>query len=133
MAGLRAGAALGRPDLLERLRSFGAGALPVTGMVAASASLRARNLVPERRRIVKEIRDDVFAWMRKQGFSFVPSVSNKFMVDVGRPGQEVVRAMAERKVYIGRVWPAWPTHVRVSIGTPEEMEKFKRAFAGVMS
>jgi histidinol-phosphate/aromatic aminotransferase/cobyric acid decarboxylase-like protein len=71
--------------------------------------------------------------MRKQGFSFVPSVSNKFMVDVGRPGQEVVRAMAERKVYIGRVWPAWPTHVRVSIGTPEEMEKFKRAFAGVMS
>lgn len=133
LAGLRAGAALGRPDLLEKLRGFGAGALPVTGMVAAAASLRSPNLVAERRRIVKEIREDLFAWMQKRGFSFVPSVSNKFMVDVGRPGQEVVRAMAEKKVYIGRVWPAWPTHVRVSIGTPDEMEKFKRAFLEVMS
>lgn len=133
MAGLRAGAALGRPDLLEKLRGFGAGALPVTGMVAAAASLRSRNLVPERRRIVKEIREDLFAWMREHGFSYVPSVSNKFMVDVRRPGQQVVRAMAERKVYIGRVWPAWPTHVRISIGMPDEMDQFKRAFLEVMS
>ncbi len=133
MAGLRAGAALGRPDLLEKLRGFGAGALPVTAMVAAAASLHVRNLVPERRRIVKEIREDLFAWMRAKGIPFVPSVSNKFMLDTGRPGQQVVRALAEKNVYIGRVWPAWPNHVRVSIGLPEEMEKFKRAFSEVMS
>jgi histidinol-phosphate/aromatic aminotransferase/cobyric acid decarboxylase-like protein len=55
------------------------------------------------------------------------------MVDVKRPGQEVVRAMAAENVFIGRVWPAWPTHVRVSIGTREEMEVFKRAFLKVMA
>lgn len=133
MAGLRAGAALGRPDLLEKLRGFSAGALPVTGMVGAMASLKVKNLVAERRKAVRDIREDLFEWLEKNRFSYVPSVSNKFMVDVGRPGQEVVREMAARKVYIGRVWPAWPTHVRVSIGTREEMEKFKKAFLEVMS
>jgi histidinol-phosphate aminotransferase len=42
MAGLRAGAALARPDLIQRLRGLGAGAMPTIGMVAATASLRAK-------------------------------------------------------------------------------------------
>lgn len=133
MAGLRAGAAIGRPDLLAKLQSFGAGALPVTGMVGASASLKTKTVVPERRKIIRDIREDTFDWMTKKNYSFVPSVSNKFMVDVKRPGQEAVRAMAAEHVYIGRVWPAWPTHVRVSVGTREEMAKFKLVFEKVMS
>lgn len=133
MAGLRAGAAIGRPDLLAKLQGYSAGALPVTGMVGAHASLKVKNLVPERRKIIADIRNDVFDWMTKKNYSFVPSVSNKFMIDVKRPGQEVVKAMAARKVFIGRVWPAWPNHVRVSIGTAEEMAKFKAAFAEVMA
>src|SRR5215831_4905281 len=48
MAGLRAGAAMGRPDLLAKIRSYGAGALPVTGMVGAIASLKSKELVPTR-------------------------------------------------------------------------------------
>lgn len=133
MAGLRAGAAIGRPDLLAKIQSYGAGALPVTGMAGAHASLNVKSLVPERRKIVKDIREDVFSWMEKNNYKFVPSVSNKFMVDVKRPGQEVVKAMAAENVFIGRVWPAWPTYVRVSIGTSEEMAKFKTAFKKVMA
>ncbi|HYI95386.1 MAG TPA: pyridoxal phosphate-dependent aminotransferase [Bryobacteraceae bacterium] len=133
MAGLRAGAAMGRPDLIEKLRAFGAGALPLTGMVGAHASLKSKSLVPERRKIIGDVREDVFAFLDKNKFSFVPSESNKFMVDVKRPGQEVIKAMAEHKVYIGRVWATWPTHVRVSIGTKDEMEKFKTAFLKVMA
>src|SRR5437879_4746525 len=45
MAGLRAGAALGRPDLIAKLRPYGAGALPVTGMVGAHESLKVKNLI----------------------------------------------------------------------------------------
>lgn len=133
MAGLRAGAAIGRPDLLSKIQHYGAGALPVTGMIGAHASLKVKTLVPERRKIIADIRNDTFDWMTKKNYSFVPSVSNKFMVDVKRPGQEVVKAMAAEKVYIGRVWKAWPTHVRVSVGTKEEMAKFKVAFEKVMA
>jgi histidinol-phosphate/aromatic aminotransferase/cobyric acid decarboxylase-like protein len=36
-------------------------------------------------------------------------------------------------VIIGRVWPAWPTKVRVTIGTQDEMNKFKAACEKVMA
>ena len=54
------------------------------------------------------------------------------VVDVKRPGEEVIEAMRKQKIYIGRVWPSWPTYVRVSIGTQDEMNKFKTAFMTVM-
>jgi histidinol-phosphate aminotransferase len=134
MAGLRAGAAFGRPDLLAKMTPYGAGALPVTGMVGGIASLKASSkLVPERASLIGSVRDDVSSWLTSKNVSFVPSVSNKMMIDVKRPGQEVIESMFKEKVLIGRVWPAWPTHVRVSIGTPEEMAKFKTAFAKVMA
>jgi histidinol-phosphate aminotransferase len=79
MAGLRAGAAIGRPDLLQKVGEYSSTMMPITGMAAASASLQAE------------------------------------------------------KVFIGRVWPSWPTHVRVTVGTHDEMEKFKVAFKKVMA
>lgn len=133
MAGLRAGAALGRPDLIQKITPYSAGAMPVTSMVAGVASLKSKNLVPERREIIKNVREDVFAFLDKHSFRYVPSVSNKFMVDVNRPGEEVILALRKEKVYIGRVWSSWPTYVRVSVGTQEEMNKFKAAFLKVMA
>lgn len=133
MAGLRAGAAMGRPDLLQKLQGYGAGALPVTGMVGANVSLKVKTLVPERRKIIGDVREDVFAFLDKHNFTYVKSESNKFMVDVKRPGHEIIAAMAKEKVYIGRVWPSWPTYVRVSVGTRDDMEKFKTAFLKVMA
>jgi histidinol-phosphate aminotransferase len=133
MAGLRAGAVMGRPDLLQKMLPFSAGALPVTGMIGASTSLKVKNLVPERRKIIKDVREDVLSFLDKHKFQYVPSVSNKFMVDVKRPGGEIIAALRDEKIYIGRVWPSWPTHVRVSIGTQDEMNKFKTAFLKVMA
>ena len=55
MAGLRAGAAMARPDLLKQLGQFTAGALPSGAMAAAAASLKSANLVEERRKIITDI------------------------------------------------------------------------------
>ena len=41
--------------------------------------------------------------------------------------------MLKEKVAIGRTWPSMPKHVRVSIGTRDEMAKFRAAFARVMN
>jgi histidinol-phosphate aminotransferase len=133
MAGIRAGAAIARPDLLKKLGSYSTGALPVTGMAAGNASLKSKTVIPERRKIIGNVREDVLSFMDKNNFKYVPSVSNKFMVDVKRPGGEIIAALQKEKVYIGRVWPSWPTHVRVSIGTQAEMDKFKTAFLKVMA
>src|SRR4051812_20140635 len=93
MAGLRAGAAIGRPDLLKKIAGFSSGALPVTGMAAGSASLKSKTVVPERRKIIGDVHNDVLGFMEKHNFKYVPSVSNKFMVDVKRPGDEIIEAL----------------------------------------
>src|SRR5450432_1615658 len=127
MAGLRAGAALARPDLQEKMDGFSQSMMPITGMAAASASLEAKYVVAERRKLIGDVRENVFEFMEKGKYSYVPSVSNCFMVDVKRPGGEINAAMRKENVYIGRVWPSWPRHVRVTVGTQEEMAKFKSA------
>jgi histidinol-phosphate aminotransferase len=133
MAGLRAGAAFGRPDLLERITGYAAGALPTTGMAGATASLESKTVVPERKTNMKNLREDVFSFLQKNNIAFVPSESNCFMLDTKRPAGEFVKAMQAEKIYVGRVWPAWPTYSRITIGTPAEMAKFQTALLKVMA
>jgi len=134
MAGLRCGAVFGRADLLQKVEDYaGWNPMPITALVAASASLKDTQLVPERKRINTTIRSSVFAWLDRNGYSYVPSQSNCFMLDTRRSAKEVIDAMASQNVYIGRIWPVWPTHVRITVGTAPEMEQFQTALKKVMS
>jgi histidinol-phosphate aminotransferase len=134
MAGLRCGFALGRPDLLEKMYAYGGGNfMPITAMVAASASLKHDGLVPERKKVNADIREEVFQWLDRNGYSYVRSQSNCFMLDTKRPAKEAINAMAVQKVFIGRVWPAWPTYSRITVGTRPEMEQFQAAFKKLMT
>ncbi|MGH9454406.1 MAG: pyridoxal phosphate-dependent aminotransferase [Terriglobia bacterium] len=133
MAGLRCGFAIARPDLLQKVEAFsGWNAMPITAVAAATASLKDPRLVPERKHINATVRGATFEWLSKKGYSYIPSQSNCFMVDGKRPAKEVIAAMAAQKVFIGRPWPIWPTHVRVTVGTQSEMEAFQAAFEHVM-
>jgi histidinol-phosphate/aromatic aminotransferase/cobyric acid decarboxylase-like protein len=133
MAGIRCGLILARPDLAQKvLQRGGFNFMPVTAVVAATASLQDSTLVPERRRINAGIRQQTLQWLGHNGFTYIPSESNCFMVDVKRPGQEVRDAMAKENVLIGRIWPIMPTYVRITVGTQEEMTRFQTAFQKVM-
>jgi len=132
MAGLRCGFAIGRPDLLEKLSAFGGwGNVPVTASAAAIASLKDARLVAERKKINATIRSSVFSWLDSKGYSYMPSQSNCFMVDAKKPAKQVIEAFAAENVFVGRVWPAVPTHIRVTVGTQPEMERFQEAFLHV--
>jgi histidinol-phosphate aminotransferase len=133
MAGIRAGFAMGRPDLLAKLRPYGAGFLPVTGLACATASLRAKDLVSKRKAINTSIRQNTFSFLEKRGVKYIPSQTNCFMMDMGRPHAEVAQAFAAQKIYVGRAWPVWPNKVRVTVGTQEEMNKFQAALEKIMS
>jgi histidinol-phosphate aminotransferase len=133
MAGLRCGVAMARPDLLERIQGYnGWSAMPVTAIVAAMASLKDTQLVPERKRINAQVRAHTFDWLRSHGYSFIPSQSNFFLLDAKRPGKEAIDGMAVQEIYIGRIWPIMPTWVRVTVGTQNEMERFQTAWKRVM-
>jgi histidinol-phosphate aminotransferase len=133
MAGIRMGFAIGRPDLLKKYEVFGMNSLPITALAAAKASLLEKDLVPTRKRIIADIRTDTLAWLKSNGYACTPSVSNCFMLDVRRPGKEVLAAMADKEIYIGRIWPSWPTCVRITVGTHDEMLAFRKAFTEVMA
>jgi histidinol-phosphate aminotransferase len=134
MAGLRCGVAIGRTDLVERIDNHGGGNfMPVTAVAAAIASLKEPGLIAERKHINQQVREETFRWLDRNGYSYIPSVSNCFMVDTKRPARQVMAAMAQQNVIIGRAWPAMPTHTRITVGTPEEMEKFQAAFQNVMT
>jgi histidinol-phosphate aminotransferase len=133
MAGLRCGFAIGRPDLLAKIQSYGMNSMPILAVAAATSSLQVPELVPERRKINTDIRNETFSWLSTNNFKFIPSQTNCFMIDTGRPGKDVMTAMAAKNVYIGRVWPIWPNHVRITVGTRSEMAKFQQAWKEVMS
>jgi len=134
MAGLRCGAVFARPDVLEKIENYGGGNfMPITALVAATASLKDAQLVPERKRINARIRGEVFAWLDRNGYSYIPSETNFFMLDTKRPAKPAIDAMAKQNVFIGRIWPVMPTYTRITIGTAPEMEQFQAAFQRVMS
>jgi histidinol-phosphate aminotransferase len=133
MAGVRCGVAAGRPDLLEKIQFYGMNSMPIMAVAAATASLQDKDIVPQRKKINADIRNETFEWLTANNFSFIPSETNCFMLQTNRPGREVMAAMAKQGVYIGRVWPIMPTYVRITVGTRSDMQKFQTAFKQVMS
>ncbi len=134
MAGIRCGLALGRPDLLKKIEVYNGGnAMPVTALVAATASLNDSGLIAERKKIIGDTRRETISWLKANNYKVIgDSQSNCFMIDTGRKGRTVIAAMQEKGVIIGRTWPIWPLAVRISVGTPTDMAKFRKAFKEVM-
>jgi histidinol-phosphate aminotransferase len=50
------------------------------------------------------------------------------MVEIGREIQPVIQEFMAKKVAVGRPFPPMTKHMRVSIGTAEEMARFTTAF-----
>jgi histidinol-phosphate aminotransferase len=133
MAGLRCGFAIGKPTLLERIHAYGGyNFMPVTAVAAASASLNEPAVVTERKRINAQVRNATFAWLDRNGYSYIPSETNFFLLDTKRPAKEIIAAMAKQNVVIGRVWPTMPTYTRITVGTSDEMGQFQQALNKVM-
>jgi histidinol-phosphate aminotransferase len=138
MAGLRAGFAVARPDLLEKFSTVAPPArslasISITSAAGARAGLQDKDLVPLRKKINSDIRSETLEFLTKHGYKIIPgSQANMFMVDVKRPGGEFQQAMLKQNVAIGRTWSAMPNYVRVTVGTKAEMEKFQTAFVKCM-
>jgi histidinol-phosphate aminotransferase len=138
MAGLRAGVAVARPDLLAKFMTVAPPArslasISITSSAAARASLQDKDLVPLRRKINADVRSETLEFLAKHNYKVVPgSQANFFMVDVKRPGRDFQAAMMKENIAIGRTWAALPNYVRVTVGTKQEMAKFQTAFLKCM-
>jgi histidinol-phosphate aminotransferase len=131
LAGVRVGYALAHPDvadLMNRVRQpFNVNSL---ALVAAAAALDDMEFVArsyaENLRGMKQLEEGA----RGLRLEFIPSYGNFISIRVGKAA-EVYKRLLRRSVIVRPVGGGYglPEHLRVTIGTPEENEKFLGALA----
>jgi len=98
---------------------------------AAIASLSDLDQVANGKRLNSEAKAFVTDELEKLGYKSIPSQANFFMVDVKRPVVPLIQALKQHNVHVGRLFPALPNYMRVTIGKKTEMEAFISAFRQV--
>ena len=128
MAGLRLGYGIASPELIAQMRSYSTGsvnALVKWGGVAALQDTESERRVRE---TTLALRKRTTAGIEAMGYEVIPSETNFFMVNTGRRVDDVRAAFREKGVMVGRNFPPMLKHLRVSIGTEEEMSRFMTAW-----
>lgn len=129
MAGLRMGYIMTRPDVIAKMMRYDggmqSGALPVTSLACATASLTAADIILSRRAEMQEARAMTLDHVKKRGLTVIGSNANMFMIDWKTvPAQKMQAAFRTQSVEIGRSWPIWPTVSRVTVGSMDDMTAF---------
>jgi histidinol-phosphate aminotransferase len=131
LAGLRVGYALAHPsvaDIMNRVRQpFNVNSLALTAAVAALDDMEfvARSYA-ENLQGLRQIEEGA----QRLGLDFIPSHGNFITVRVGK-APEVYKRLLKRGVIVRPVGGPYqlPEHLRITIGTPQENEKFLGALA----
>jgi len=95
------------------------------GGVAALKDTAAQDKV---KKINIELRAKTTAELQNLGYEVLPSQANFFMVGIGREVVPVIDEFKKRGVLVGRPFPPMTKHMRVSVGTADELSRFLTAF-----
>ena len=134
LAGLRVGYSLSHPDVanvLNRVRQpFNAN---IFALAAAEAALEDDGFIRESVTINTQGMQQLESAFSRLGLSYIPSAGNFIAVDVKRNGGEIYNSLLNKGVIVRPVGPyKMPTHIRVSIGLPEQNERFLSALESVL-
>lgn len=133
MAGLRCGYCVTQTANISRMRTHQIfDSVNIMALVAALASLKDVDQVTRGRRMNSEVKKNVCTELDTLGFRYIPSHANFMMIDLRREVRPVINAMRSRGVEVGRLFPALPTFMRVTVGTGPEMKQFLTTFREVM-
>jgi histidinol-phosphate aminotransferase len=134
MAGLRCGYCVTQTGNMARLRKHQIfDSVNIMAVVAALASLKDSEHVARGRKLNSEVKQSVCAELDTLGYRYIPSHANFMMIDLRREARPLLDAMRNRGVEVGRLFPALPNFMRVTIGTGAEMKQFLSAFKETMA
>lgn len=132
MAGLRCGYCIAQKETIERMRPHQSwDSVNIMALAAASASLQDPDQVANGRKLTNEAKAFVSHELDTMGYEQIPSQANFIMFNVKRPVVPLIQALKQRSVQVGRLFPALPNHMRLTIGKQTEMEAFLSAFREV--
>jgi histidinol-phosphate aminotransferase len=133
MAAMRVGYAVSTPELIQKMRPFSTGSVNVLARYGATATLKDKAAMEAVKQKTIATRDKAMKDLKALGYDVIPSEANFFMVGLRREVQPVIQAFREEGVLVGRPFPPMTQHLRVSVGVPEEMDRFMVAFKKIMA
>ena len=133
MAAMRIGYAVAVPEILQKMRPYSTGSVNVLARYGAVATLKDPAAMAKVKLQTKQLREKTSKELRDLGYEVIPSQTNFFMVGLKRDVQPVIQAFREDGVLVGRPFPPMTQHLRVSVGTVEEMDRFMLAFKKIMA
>ncbi|HKP35938.1 MAG TPA: aminotransferase class I/II-fold pyridoxal phosphate-dependent enzyme [Pyrinomonadaceae bacterium] len=132
MAGLRCGYGVAQRETIQRLRPHQTwDSMNIMALAAAIASLNDASHVGAGAQRNRETRNMLSGELEKMGYKHIPSQANFMMIDVKQPVSPLIAELKTRGVEVGRLFPALPNYMRVTIGKKSEIETFLAAFREV--
>ncbi|MFV8570853.1 histidinol-phosphate transaminase [Marinobacter sp. SBS5] len=135
LAAMRVGYSISSPeiaDVLNRVRQpFNVNSV---ALAAAAAVLEDDVYLNRSREVNESGLRQLTEGFERIGLSFIPSVGNFIAVDVGERSANVYQALLSRGVIVRPVAGyGMPNHLRVSVGLPEENERFLAALSEALT
>lgn len=133
MAGMRVGYAMGRPDLVARVRHHITSWSNVVGLAAAHASYNDDDFIRFSSGKIAEGRKMVIDTFKQAGIQPLPTQTNFVFADIGRNVDAFGARMRKRNVYVHRAYPRYETYMRVSMGKLDDLKIFSEVFSDLYS
>jgi len=133
LAGLRIGYGIAHPELVEMLNRI---RLPYNmnsvAQATASAAMDDQTYVDSIVEKTRLEREKLQVRLQERGLRFLPSATNFLLVNFGAKAPQIVNRLFERGVIVRSATnyglPEW---VRLTVGTPEQNERFLRVYDAV--
>ena len=133
LAGMRLGYAVAPREMIQQMRPFTTGTVNAIVKWGGVAALKDTAAQAQVRKATIDLRKKATSELAGMGYKSIPSETNFFMVHIRRPVVPVIEEFFKKGVVVGRPFPPMTEHLRVSIGTPQEMDRFMVAFKEVMA
>ena len=129
LAAMRIGYSVAPPQMIRDMRVYASNSVNVLAKWGAVASLKDPAAQADVKAKTISMRNNTTKVLESWGYATSPSQTNFFMVSLGdRMVQPVIEEFRKKGILVGRPFPPMLNHLRVSVGTPEDMEKFIKAF-----
>ena len=132
LAGMRLGYAIAPRDINQRLRNYMTGSVNAVVRWGGLAALKDTASAAWVKKVTLEQRKRTVAAINAMGYATIPSDANFFMIHLKKPAAPFVEQFFKKGVLVGRPFPPMVEYLRVSIGSPAEMDRFLKAFPEVV-
>ena len=132
LAGMRIGYLVARPDIASRLKASVMANTNILAIEAAKEALRDDDFYKFAILKNNEAKQIIYDSLKDLDLPYIPSHTNFVFFKTGRPVDQVIQAMQNEGIQIGRPFPPLLEWARISTGTLDQVQQFSKALHKVM-